>query len=65
MSRENVEVVRAIYRALASRDTDALLADVDPSIRVYGRPLHPDASVSEGREGLPLDLPSDRSFRCS
>jgi ketosteroid isomerase-like protein len=52
MSRENVEVVRAIYRAFATRDRDALVAYVDPSIRVYDRPLHPDASVYEGREGF-------------
>jgi hypothetical protein len=25
---------------------------LDPSIRVYGRPFHPDASVYEGREGF-------------
>jgi ketosteroid isomerase-like protein len=52
MSRENVEVVRAIYRAFARRDTEALVADLDPSIRIYTRPLHPDASVYEGREGF-------------
>jgi ketosteroid isomerase-like protein len=52
MSRENVEVVRAIYRAYARRDRQALVADLDPSIRVYDRPSHPDASVYEGREGF-------------
>jgi ketosteroid isomerase-like protein len=50
--RENVEVVRAIYRAFARRDREALVADLDPSIRIYARPVHPDASVYEGREGF-------------
>ena len=52
MSRENVEVVRAIYRAFARRDREALVADLDPSIRIYDRPFHPDASVYEGPEGF-------------
>jgi ketosteroid isomerase-like protein len=52
MSRENVEVVRAIYSAFARRDRDAVVGDLDPSIRVYDRPSHPDASVYEGREGF-------------
>jgi ketosteroid isomerase-like protein len=52
MSRENVEVVRAIYRALARRDREALVRHLDPSMRVYDRPFHPDASVYEGREGF-------------
>jgi ketosteroid isomerase-like protein len=52
MPRENVEVVRGMYRAFARRDREALVADLDPSIRVYDRPSHPDASVYEGREGF-------------
>jgi ketosteroid isomerase-like protein len=52
MSRENVEVVRAIYRAFEHRDTEVLVRHLDPSIRVYDRPLHPDASVYEGHEGF-------------
>jgi ketosteroid isomerase-like protein len=52
MSRENVEVVRAIYSAFARRDRDAAVGDLDPSIRVYDRPSHPEASVYEGREGF-------------
>jgi hypothetical protein len=52
MSQENVEVVRAIYGAFARRDGDALVRHLDPSIRVYGRPFHPDASVYEGRDFL-------------
>jgi ketosteroid isomerase-like protein len=52
MSRENVEVVRAIYSAFARRDRDAVVGDLDPSIRVYDRPSHPEASVYEGREGF-------------
>ncbi len=52
MSRKNVEVVRAIYSAFARRDREALVGHLDPSIRVYDRPFHPDASVYEGREGF-------------
>jgi ketosteroid isomerase-like protein len=52
MLRENVEVVRAIYGAFGRRDREALVADLDPSIRVYDRPVHPDAAVYEGREGF-------------
>jgi ketosteroid isomerase-like protein len=47
-----VEIVRAIYDAFARRDRDALMRHLDPLIRVYGRPFHPDASVYEGREGF-------------
>jgi ketosteroid isomerase-like protein len=52
MARQNVEVVCAIYRAFARRDRDALVRHLDPSIRVYDRPSHPDASVYEGTEGF-------------
>jgi ketosteroid isomerase-like protein len=52
MSRENVEVVRSIYRAFARRDRQALVAGLDPSIRVHNRPSHPDASVYEGHDGF-------------
>ncbi len=52
MSRENVDVVRSIYRAFARRDRQALVAQLDPSIRVHDRPSHPDASVYEGAEGF-------------
>jgi ketosteroid isomerase-like protein len=52
MSRDNVEVVRAIYSAFARRDRDAVMRNLAPSIRVYDRPSHPDASVHEGREGF-------------
>ena len=52
MSQENVEVVRAIYRAFARRDRNALLSHLDPSIRVHDRSFHPDASVYEGWEGF-------------
>jgi ketosteroid isomerase-like protein len=52
MSQENVEIVRAIYRAFARRDREALVRHLDPAIRVYDRPFHPDASVYEGREGF-------------
>jgi ketosteroid isomerase-like protein len=60
MSRHNVEVVRAIYRAFARRDREALVGDLDPSIRVYDRSSHPDASVYEGREGFLRFNDSDR-----
>jgi uncharacterized protein len=48
----NVEVVRRVYDAFARGDRVALLAELDPSIRVYGRPSHPDSSVYEGLEGF-------------
>jgi ketosteroid isomerase-like protein len=52
VSDQNVEVVRAIYRAYARGDRDAIVRHLDPSIRVYARPLHPDVSVYEGKEGF-------------
>jgi ketosteroid isomerase-like protein len=52
MSPRNVEVVRAMYAALARRDRATLLSHLDPAIRVYDRPVHPEASVYEGREGF-------------
>jgi ketosteroid isomerase-like protein len=52
MSDRNVEVVSAIYAAFAHRDEAALLAHVDPEVRVYDRAHHPEASVYEGREGF-------------
>lgn len=52
MSDENIEVVRSMYAALASRDRGAILSNVDPAMRVYDRPHHPDASIYEGREGF-------------
>ena len=41
-----------MYRAFASRDVGALLANVDEGMRVYDRPEHPEAAVYEGREGF-------------
>jgi ketosteroid isomerase-like protein len=52
MARENVEVVRAMYEAFARRDRRAILSHLDPAVRVYDRPVHPDASVHEGPEGF-------------
>jgi ketosteroid isomerase-like protein len=52
MSRENVEVVRAMYTAFARRDRATLLTHVDPAMRVYDRSAHPEASVYEGHEGF-------------
>jgi ketosteroid isomerase-like protein len=52
LGSENVEVVCAIYRAFARRDRDALVGHLDPCVRVYDRPFHPDASVYEGTEGF-------------
>jgi ketosteroid isomerase-like protein len=60
MLRENVEVVRAVYRAFARRDRDALVRHLDPSIQVYDRPFHPDASVYEGPEGFLRFSETDR-----
>jgi ketosteroid isomerase-like protein len=51
-ARQNVDVVRAIYSAFARRDRHALVRHIDPSMRVYDRPFHPDASVYEGRQGF-------------
>jgi ketosteroid isomerase-like protein len=52
MSRENVEIVRSMYEALARRDAEGMLSHVDPAITIYDRPHHPEASVYEGREGF-------------
>jgi ketosteroid isomerase-like protein len=52
MSHQNVEVVRAMYAAFARGDRAALVSHLDPSIRVYDRPVHPEASVYEGPEGF-------------
>ena len=52
MSDQNVEVVRAMYAAFARGDREALVAHLDPSIRVHDRPVHPEASVYEGTEGF-------------
>jgi ketosteroid isomerase-like protein len=52
MSRRNVEVVQAMYAAFARRDRATLLSHLDPEMRVYDRPVHPEASVYEGPEGF-------------
>jgi ketosteroid isomerase-like protein len=52
MSDQDVEVVRAMYEAFARRDRATLVSHLDPAIRVYDRPVHPEASVYEGREGF-------------
>jgi ketosteroid isomerase-like protein len=52
MSDQDVEVVRAMYEAIARRDRATLVSHLDPAIRVYDRPVHPEASVYEGREGF-------------
>jgi len=52
MSHQNVEVVRAMYAAFARRDRATLVSHLDPAIRVYDRPVHPEASVYEGPEGF-------------
>lgn len=52
-SRDNVEVVKAIYAAFARRDEDELVTYADPSITVHNRREHPEASVSYGgQEGF-------------
>jgi ketosteroid isomerase-like protein len=52
MSEQNVEVVRAMYAAFARSDRATLVSHLDPAIRVYDRPVHPEASVYEGPEGF-------------
>jgi ketosteroid isomerase-like protein len=52
MVPENVEIVRAIYEAFARRDLATLVSHLDPAMRVFDRPLHPEASVYEGLEGF-------------
>jgi ketosteroid isomerase-like protein len=52
MSDRNVDVVRAMYAALAERDAAAMLSHVDPAITIYDRAHHPEASVYEGRHGF-------------
>lgn len=48
----NVEIVQAMYEAFARRDQATLVSHLDPAMRVYDRPLHPEASVYEGVEGF-------------
>jgi ketosteroid isomerase-like protein len=52
MAQQNVEVVRAMYEAFARRDLATLVSHLDPAMNVYDRPVHPEASVYEGREGF-------------
>jgi ketosteroid isomerase-like protein len=48
----NVVIVQAMYEAFARRDQATLVSHLDPAMRVYDRPLHPEASVYEGVEGF-------------
>ena len=56
MSRENVEVVRRVYEAVAAGDSEAVLAKYDPGVELdfsrspFGSVL--DKSVYRGHEGL-------------
>ena len=50
MSREKVEVVRAIYDAFNRGDTDAILELVDPAVSVEDRAVI-DGATYEGRDG--------------
>ncbi len=52
MSDQNVEIVQAMYEAFARRDRATLVSHLDPAMRVYVRPVHPEASVYEGPEGF-------------
>jgi len=52
MPDANIEVVRAMYAAFASRDRQTMLTHVDDAMMVYDRAHHPEASVYEGREGF-------------
>jgi ketosteroid isomerase-like protein len=51
-SEGNVEVVQAMYDALARRDRATMVSHLDREIRVYDRPVHPESSVYEGSEGF-------------
>jgi hypothetical protein len=51
-SEGNVEVVQAMYDAFARRDRATMVSHLDPEIRVYDRPVHPESSVYEGSEGF-------------
>jgi len=52
MSHQNVEIVQAMYAAFARGDLATLISHLDPAMRVYDRPMHPEASVYEGHEGF-------------
>jgi ketosteroid isomerase-like protein len=52
MSHQNVEIVRAMYAAIARRDLETLISHLDPAMRVHDRSVHPEASVYEGHEGF-------------
>lgn len=41
-----------MYEAFAGGDRATLVSHLDPAMRVYDRPVHPEASVYEGREGF-------------
>jgi ketosteroid isomerase-like protein len=51
-SQDSAAAVRSIYDAFARRDRAAMLAHVDPDVRIHARPHHPDVSVYEGHEGF-------------
>jgi ketosteroid isomerase-like protein len=50
MSRENIDVVRAMYEALNRGDWDAALAHTSPDIEWETDPRHPKAGIYRGRE---------------
>jgi ketosteroid isomerase-like protein len=56
MSQENVEVVRALFEAVAARDSEAVLAKYDPAVELdfsrspFGNVLN--KRVYRGHEGL-------------
>jgi ketosteroid isomerase-like protein len=56
MSRENVEIVRAVYEAVARRDAATVLALYDPEVEVDGSRLPESrltgSGLSRGHEGL-------------
>jgi ketosteroid isomerase-like protein len=55
MSRENVEVVRRVYEAAATRDTAAVLALYDPDVELDNTPLGVvgwGSGVHRGHDGL-------------
>jgi ketosteroid isomerase-like protein len=52
MSRENVEVVRAVVEAFNAREWDRYLGQLDPDVEWWDRGDEPDATVHRGHEGV-------------
>ena len=53
MSQESMEILKAVFDALAQGEAAALVQQTDPEIRIYPRPAEPGVrEVYEGWEGL-------------